>query len=93
MNQQYHKAPNCADEWTKNADGMFQDWNFPNCIGALDGKHIVIECPANSGSNFYNYKKFYSKVLMAMCDSKYCFTLVDIGNLAEIMMPIFLTIL
>ena len=80
MPQQYLKAPNCADEWTTIADGMFQDWNFPNCIGALDGKHIAIECPANSGSNFYNYKKFYSIVLMAMCDSKYCFTLVDIGN-------------
>ncbi len=64
MNQKYLKAATCADEWKQIADGMFQDWDFPNCIGALDGKHIAIECPDNSGSNYYNYKKFYSLVLI-----------------------------
>lgn len=28
---------------------------------------------------FYNYKNFYSIVLLAMCDSDYCFTYVNIG--------------
>ena len=76
----YLKAPKSEHEWKEIANEMFTQWNFPNCIGALDGKHIAIECPANSGSNFFNYKKFYSIVLMAMCDARYCFTLVDIGN-------------
>ena len=49
-NQKCLKAPTCADKWKKIADGMFQDWDFPNCIGALDGQHIAIECPGNSGS-------------------------------------------
>ena len=80
LNETYSRAPASANEWEQIANSMFSSWNFPNCIGVLDGKHIAIECPANSGSNHYNYKKFCSLVLMAMCDSRYCFTFVDIGN-------------
>ena len=55
------------------------EWNFPHCLGAIDGKHIMIECPQHAGSAYYNYKNFHSIVLLGVCDAKYCFSFIDIG--------------
>lgn len=75
----YLKPPSCETDWLKISDGFYSAWTFPNCLGAIDEKHIQIQAPLRSGSLYFNYKKTFSIVLMACCDAKYNFTLIDIG--------------
>ena len=70
--------PKDTEEGVGLAKNFNNEWNFPDCFGALDGKYIMIECPHNAGSTTFNYKNFYSLVLMAIFDTN-CFTFVDIG--------------
>ncbi|XP_048514947.1 protein ANTAGONIST OF LIKE HETEROCHROMATIN PROTEIN 1-like [Athalia rosae] len=65
--------------WIKISEKFSSVWISPNCIGAIDGKHVIIQAQPHSGSTNFNYKNSHSVILMAMCDADYCFTLVDIG--------------
>lgn len=71
--------PNTKEEWEQIADDYFNKWQFPNCLGALDGKHVTIRSPKNSGSLNFNYKKTFSVVLMALADANYKLIYVDVG--------------
>lgn len=77
---EYLRAPESEADWLSIAERFENTWNMPHVIGAIDGKHIRIQCPSFTGTQFYNYKGFFSLVLMAICDANYCFTMFDVGQ-------------
>lgn len=79
MKDEFLPTPDIA-KWNEIRSDFLSLWQFPNCIGAVDGKHVQIKAPANSGSQFFNYKGHFSIVLMATVDAKYRFVVVDIGG-------------
>ena len=80
LKETYMHAPKSEKNWLKIASGFEELWNMSRVIGAIDGKHIRIQCPTFTGTQCYNYKGFFSLVLMAICDADYCFTMFDIGQ-------------
>lgn len=80
LQDEFMKVPDSPEEWKKIANDFLALWNFPMCLGALDGKHISISPPPKSGSAYYNYKHFFSIVLMALVDANLNFFYVDIGT-------------
>nr|XP_034192484.1 uncharacterized protein LOC117609861 isoform X1 [Osmia lignaria]XP_034192485.1 uncharacterized protein LOC117609861 isoform X1 [Osmia lignaria]XP_034192486.1 uncharacterized protein LOC117609861 isoform X1 [Osmia lignaria]XP_034192487.1 uncharacterized protein LOC117609861 isoform X1 [Osmia lignaria]XP_034192488.1 uncharacterized protein LOC117609861 isoform X1 [Osmia lignaria]XP_034192489.1 uncharacterized protein LOC117609861 isoform X1 [Osmia lignaria] len=75
----YIQIPKTGTEWLKIAQQYNDTWNFPHCIGSIDGKHISIQSPKHSGSDYINYKGFFSVVLLSVVDANYNFLFVDVG--------------
>ena len=58
LKDEYLKVPSSTENLTNIADEFEKQWNFPQCLGAIDGKHIAMECPQNGGSAYFSYKNF-----------------------------------
>ncbi|KAK2548005.1 hypothetical protein P5673_031888 [Acropora cervicornis] len=43
----YLKVPSSEQEWIQIAKQFKEKWNFPNCPGTIDGKHITLQPPPN----------------------------------------------
>ena len=52
-------------------------WNLPHHIWAIVGKHVAIKSPKLSEMQYFSYKEYFSAVLLAICDAKYCFIYID----------------
>ena len=76
---EYLKTPTTRQEWLNIAHRFNTRWDFPHVIGIVDGKHIRINRPRKTGSLYYNYKGYFSLVLLAICNANYEFIYVDIG--------------
>jgi hypothetical protein len=69
-----------TEKWYEIADAFFEKWNFPNSIGAIDGKHVTVVCPSLSGSLYHNYKRYFSILLQAVADADCRIIAVDIST-------------
>lgn len=65
--------------WIQVANEYNYKWQLPNCLGAFDGKHVAIIKPPGSGSEYFNYKRYHSIILMAVADANYRFISIDVG--------------
>nr|CAH7734950.1 unnamed protein product [Callosobruchus chinensis]CAH7743374.1 unnamed protein product [Callosobruchus chinensis] len=68
------------EDFKRIAEEYYRLWQFPMCIGSIDGKHCRIRCPANSGSAFFNYKQYFSIVLQAVADANKKFIAIEVGG-------------
>ena len=79
LKKDYLSLPLCEEDWLTLVENTNARWQFPNAWGAVDGKHVHLLHPPNSGSEFYNYKGFHSIVLMAIVGYDYKFLYVNVG--------------
>lgn len=80
LSPDFLKVPKTREEWLGLANKFETHWNFPNGIGAVDGKRINIQQPWNSGSHFYDYKGNNSIILLAAVGPEYEILWADVGT-------------
>ena len=60
---------------------MKSEWQFSFAFSAIDGSHLPIKCPKGGSEamkQYYNFKKCYSKILLALVDARYRFTWIRV---------------
>jgi hypothetical protein len=50
----YLRTPKTHEEWMAISDGFRDIWNFPHCLGAVDGKHISMKLILDLSSSIIN---------------------------------------
>ena len=72
--------PETDAQWRQLADDWYQRWHFPHVIGVTYGKHIACKAPANTGSDYFNYKGFFNVILLAVVSSDNKFLWIDVSG-------------
>ncbi|XP_049273736.1 uncharacterized protein LOC125759317 [Rhipicephalus sanguineus] len=57
---------------------FFAVTGFPQAVGALDGCHFPVSPPKKHATDYYNYKGWYSMILLALVDHRYRFRYIRV---------------
>ena len=61
---------------------MDSEWQFSFAFSAIDGSHLPMKClpgGPEAMKQYHNFKNFYSIILLAIVDPKYCFIWASVG--------------
>ena len=75
--------PTSRDDFKDSMAKFGEKWQFPYAFAAVDGSHLPIKCPkggAQAMKQYFNFKGFYSIVLMALVDAEYRFIWASVGT-------------
>jgi hypothetical protein len=73
------RFPSTDPEIAETIQDFLQIHQYPMCIGCLDGTHIPIKAPLGMETDYYNYKKYHSIIMLAVVNASLQFTYVNVG--------------
>ncbi|XP_028982504.1 putative nuclease HARBI1 [Diachasma alloeum] len=79
LTSRHMPVPSVSD-FLKISQDFQKKWKFPHCLGAIDGRHVAVKKPPNSGKLYYNFKGYHSIVLQAVVDANYRYIFIDVGG-------------
>ena len=75
-------SPSSYEDFKHSMEKFGEEWQFPCAFSAVDGSHLPTKCPnggAQAMKQYFNFKGFYSIVLMALVDAEYRFIWDSVG--------------
>ena len=73
LGPKYIRLPYTSAEVEHLTSQFYGHYGIPQCLGAIDGTHIMIKQPCDSSTDYINRKSTYSLNLQAVFDYRYRF--------------------
>ena len=79
--------PSTQEEWNEVSGNFASKCNFPHALGAMNGKHVRTVKTEQSGSDYYNYKRFFSVLMFVIVDANYEIMYIHAGTNGRVADP------